>query len=58
MEVIGENLEQLGHRSVAGKRLRDAQQGVVAGEVVRTVRACFCHDRKTLQPTSQTAPAK
>ena len=30
MEVIGENLEELGHRLVAGKRLRDAQQGVVA----------------------------
>ena len=30
MEVIGENLEELGHRLVARKRLRDAQQGVVA----------------------------
>ena len=30
MEVVGENLEELGHRLVARKRLRDAQQGVVA----------------------------
>ena len=29
-EMIGENVKQLGHRAVAGKRLRETQQGVVA----------------------------
>ena len=35
VQLIGQHLEQLGHGFVAGKRLRDAQQRVVAREVSR-----------------------
>ena len=47
MEVIGENLEELGHRLVARKCLRDAQQRVVAREMGRRERFSFCHVWKT-----------